>query len=91
MDLKDAIKNLLQGGDPPELGGPIEVPRLRLNRVGCPLLKLPREEASGFGGPTIGPKAEKTGKQNSAQTCLPGDKDPTKDRAGPMPLLPVIL
>lgn len=84
MDLKDATKNLLQGGDPPELGGPIEVPRLRL-------LKLPREEASGFGGPTIGPKAEKTGKQNSAQTCLPGDQDPTKDRAGPMSLLPVIL
>lgn len=67
MDLEDPTETSSRVETPPELGGTIEIPRLRLNRVGCPLLKLQREEASGFGGPTIGPKAEKTGRQNSAR------------------------
>lgn len=91
MDLENPTKNLLPCRVPPELGGAIEVPRLRPDRVGGPLLKLPREEPSGFGGPTIAPKAEKIRKQDSAQTCLPGTGTLPRTGLDQLPLLPLVL
>lgn len=88
---EDPTKILLESRDPQNLEVSLRSPEAETPLFRGPLLKLPREEPPGLGGPTKAPKAEKVRELDPAKPCLPGTETIPSTQLDQLALLPRML